>query len=185
MKKEISKLITGIYKSIRNLSSSYDDIECALGLLEKARENNNTVYVCGNGGSASTSTHLVCDLSKTAKIKSVCLNDNIALNSALINDIGWEHIYKYMLEQQGKSGDVLIVISTFGAEGYGNHSSNLRNVINYANENGISTIGFSGGNGGYFKHCKCNIIVRSSSIPVIESAHSALAHIIPFTLGEI
>ena len=85
--KEIMKMIKEISHSTTLLKNNCETINQVIETLRIIKENNNTVFVCGNGGSASTSTHLVCDLSKTSDIKSVCLNDNIALNTALVNDI--------------------------------------------------------------------------------------------------
>ena len=148
-KKKMVKEIKNISSAVAHLKNDYIAISNIIDVLIDTRKNGNTVYVCGNGGSASTSTHLVCDLSKTSNIKGICLNDNIALNTALVNDISWECIYTYRLKQLAKKGDVLILMSTFGAGYEGSHSSNLRNAVDYANANGITTIGFSGGDGGY------------------------------------
>ena len=74
-------------------------IGSVIDALMRAREGGNTIYIMGNGGSASTATHFTCDLSKVTivgdkkRFKVMCLNDNIPLVSALTNDDGWSEIY--------------------------------------------------------------------------------------------
>ena len=74
-------------------------IDRAIELLFDAWQRGSQVFICGNGGSASTATHFACDLSKTTivedkkRFKAYCLNDNIPLMSALINDEGFDNLF--------------------------------------------------------------------------------------------
>ena len=185
--KDVSKNIHNISKATSKLKSQSEEILSIITTLKKCRYYDNTIFVCGNGGSASTASHLVCDLFKFSELKAVCLCDTTPLVSALTNDIGWDHVYDYQLKRLAKKDDVLIVISVHGGQGIdeaGIQSGNLVNAIDYANSNGIVTIGLTGGDGGYFENCKLNVIVPSNSTPIIESVHSSLAHLIAFLTKE-
>ena len=81
-----------------------DQINDVMNVLLKAYENGNTIYIFGNGGSASTASHYVCDFNKGVSIKLekkfrfVCLNDNTATVMAIANDCGYENIFSMQLE---------------------------------------------------------------------------------------
>jgi len=130
-----------------------EDIERAVEILFHAWENGNHVFTCGNGGSASTATHFACDLIKTVAapakrgLKAECLNDNIPLMLALINDEGFDALFYEQLKTKFQKGDVLICISVHGGVGKdkaGLWSQNLLRAIKYASDNGGKTIGLSG-----------------------------------------
>ena len=99
---------------------SIDDIDRVIELLFSAWESGNQVFICGNGGSASTATHFSCDLSKTTivegkrRFKVHCLNDNIPLITAIINDEGFDNLFIEQLKNLFQEGDVLICISVHG-----------------------------------------------------------------------
>ncbi len=82
---------------------SVTDIDRTIELLFDAWKNGNQVFICGNGGSASTATHFACDLSKTTiipgkkRFKVNCLNDNPPHMSALINDEGFDNLFSEQL----------------------------------------------------------------------------------------
>ena len=153
--------------------------------LKKIRKQGGSVFVCGNGGSAGNASHFASDLLLTSGIKATCLNDNPSVYSALINDVGWNNVYQEQLKIHAEKGDCLIVLSVHGGVGKqdaGDWSLNLNNAIDYAKKLGMSTIGISGATGGYFNICDMNIIVESTSTPIVEGIHCALAHLIAFLL---
>lgn len=168
----------GTIKKIIELLREYKDIGYA------------RIFVCGNGGSASTASHFVSDLNKKAGVRAICLNDNIPLITAITNDIGWDYVYAEQLKRlsgealfEGEYGDILIVISTRGGVSEtGIHSKNLIKAVEYMNGIGGVTIGLSGAGGGYFDKCHINLIVDSESIPVIESIHSLICHLISWEI---
>lgn len=169
-------------------------IERAIGLLFDAWQRGNQVFTCGNGGSASTATHFACDLSKTTivedkrRFKAYCLNDNIPLLSALINDDGFDNLFYEQLKGRFEEGDVLICISVHGGAGKdkaGLWSQNLLKAMKYAKELGGRTIGLSGFDGGPMKEiADACIVVPSDSTPHVESFHLALEHLICSCLKE-
>ena len=167
---------------------SVADINRAIELLFNAWKNGNQVFTCGNGGSASTATHFACDLSKATivqgkkRFKAYCLNDNIPLMSALINDDGFDNLFCEQLKANFQKGDVLICISVHGGAGKdraGLWSQNLLKAMKYAQENGGKSIGLSGFDGGPMKEiADACIVIPIDSTPQVESFHLALEHLI-------
>ena len=167
---------------------SVTDIGRAIELLFEAWKNGNQVFICGNGGSASTATHFVCDLSKTTivddkrRFKAYCLNDNIPLMSALINDDGFDNLFYEQLRGRFEKGDILICISVHGGKGKDKAelwSQNLLKAMGYAKDKGGKTIGLSGFDGGPMKElADACIVVPINSTPQVESFHIALEHLI-------
>ncbi|MCL0036322.1 SIS domain-containing protein [Dehalococcoidia bacterium] len=167
---------------------SVADIDRAIELLFEAWKNGSQVFTCGNGGSASTATHFACDLAKTTTVpgkrgfKTECLNDNIPLMLALINDDGFDNLFFEQLKTKFGEGDVLICISVHGGAGKdkaGLWSQNLLKAMKYARNKGGKTIGFSGFDGGPMKEiADACIVVPIDSTPQVESFHLALEHLI-------
>lgn len=139
---------------------SRDAIESTVDALYDAWKKGHRVFVIGNGGSASTATHLACDLAKNVTgrekrgLKAMSLNDNIPLVSALTNDEGFENIFTEQLRTWLEKDDVLIAISVHGSAGRdrgGAWSQNLAKAIEFAKSRGATTIGITGFDGGIMK----------------------------------
>lgn len=167
---------------------SVDDIDKTVELLFGAWQRGNSVFICGNGGSASTATHFACDLAKTtvlpgkARFKVECLNDNIPLMLALVNDNGFDNLFYEQLVSKFRAGDALICISVHGGAGKdmaGLWSQNLLKAMQYVGENGGKTIGFSGFDGGPMKEiADACIVAPADSTPQVESFHLLFEHLI-------
>ncbi len=167
---------------------SVADIDRAIELLFDAWGNGCQVFTCGNGGSASTATHFACDLAKTAAapgkrgLRAECLNDNIPLMLALVNDDGFDSLFIEQLKTKFEARDILICISVHGGAGKdkaGLWSQNLLQAMKYAKEIGGKTIALSGFDGGPMKEiADACIVVPASSTPQVESWHLALEHLI-------
>jgi len=167
---------------------SIADIDRAIEILFEAWQKGKQVFTCGNGGSASTATHFTCDLTKTIivddkkRLKAYCINDNIPLVSALINDEGFENLFYEQLKNLFEEGDVLICISVHGGAGRdkaGLWSQNLLKAMQYVRENGGKAIGLSGFDGGPMKEiADACIVVPINSTPQVESFHLVLEHLI-------
>lgn len=170
------------------------DIDAVIELLYEAWQQGNRVFICGNGGSASTATHFTCDLAKTTivpgrkRFKVHCLNDNVPLVSALTNDEGFDNLYTEQLMSWFEKGDVVICISVHGGAGQdkaGLWSQNLLKAMKYAQDNGGKAIGFSGFDGGPMKQlADACIIVPADSTPQVESFHVVLEHLVCSRLRE-
>jgi D-sedoheptulose 7-phosphate isomerase len=184
------KFIRNYLSDMKNVIDdiSAEDIDKAVGILFEAWKRGSTVYTCGNGGSASTATHFVCDLAKTTivegkpRFRAFCLNDNIPLVSALVNDNGFDNIYYEQLQGTFRKGDVLICISVHGGVGAdkaGLWSQNLIKAMQYAKDRGGKTIGLAGFDGGLMKQiADACIVTPVNSTPHTESLHLALEHLI-------
>ena len=170
------------------------EVDMAVELLFDAWKNGRHIYTCGNGGSAATATHFACDLVKTTAIsgkpglRAECLNDNIPLVLALINDDGFDNLFSEQLKTKAEKGDILICISVHGGSGRdkaGLWSQNLLKAISYINEIGGKTIGLSGFDGGAMKEfADVSIVVPANSTPHVESFHLVLEHLICSCLSE-
>jgi D-sedoheptulose 7-phosphate isomerase len=167
---------------------SIEDVDRVVELLFQAWQNGHQVFICGNGGSAGTATHFACDLAKTTivdgkrRFKALCLNDNIPLISALVNDNGFDNLFYEQLKSLYQRGDVLICISVHGGSGQdkaGLWSQNLLKAMKYVADNGGKTIGLSGFDGGPMKEvADACIVVPVDSTPQVESFHLAMEHLI-------
>lgn len=173
---------------------SVEDIDKVIELLYDAWQGGNQVFTCGNGGSASTATHFACDLVKTTGargkrgFRAECLNDNIPLMLALINDDGFDNLFYEQLKTKFQKGDVLICISVHGGTGRDKAqlwSQNLLKAMKYVQENGGKAIGLSGFDGGPMKEiADVCIVVPANSTPQVESFHLALEHLICSCLSQ-
>ncbi len=170
-------------------SLSREEIDQTIECLFQTWREGRTVFLMGNGGSASTATHFACDLSKIARLRAISLCDNPALVSALTNDCGFEHIFSEQVRSLMRPGDVLIGISVHGGSGKdqaGPWSQNLLRAMRVAKQEfGATLIGFSGFDGGAFRQeADICLTVPFPSTPQVESFHLALEHLITFCLKE-
>jgi D-sedoheptulose 7-phosphate isomerase len=162
-----------------------DRIQQVIEILHEARLDHQQVFIMGNGGSASTASHFVCDLGKNTRVKGVPnfrvmgLTDNMALFSALANDDGYENVFADQLASHVRPGDIVIGISTSG------NSTNVINAIRLANSVEAKTIGFTGFNSGRLgSMVQVDLHVPSDSIEHVEDVHLMLEHLITRSLRE-
>lgn len=173
---------------------SRQNLDGIIQLLFEVWKNGNNVFICGNGGSASTATHFACDLAKGTivedknRYKVICLNDNIPLMTALINDNGFDNLFSEQLLNLFKKGDVLIAMSVHGGSGKdkaGLWSQNLLKAMKLAQDLDGKAIGFSGFDGGAMRElADVCIVVPANSTPQVESFHLAFEHLICNCLRE-
>lgn len=161
------------------------DIAAVVDALHEARLNHQRVFIMGNGGSASTASHFVCDLGKNTRVAGVPnfrvigLTDNMALFSALANDEGYEKVFSEQLASHIRPGDVVIGISTSG------NSPNVVNAIRLANQVPAKTIGFTGFDRGQLGPLvDIEVHVPSHLIEHVEDVHLVLEHLITRELRE-
>jgi len=99
------------------------------------------------------------------------------LITAISNDINYDKIFSYQLESLANQNDLLILISSSG------NSKNIINALKFAKKNSITTIGFTGFNGGYLKkNCDISIHFENKSYQLSEDAHHILMHFIMIEL---
>jgi D-sedoheptulose 7-phosphate isomerase len=152
MKKKIE--IQNYFKDYRNRideilnTVQIEKLVETIELIISTFKTGNTLYVCGNGGSAATATHMQADFSFFTRYftkfrpKVRALTDNAAMMTAVGNDTSFDDIFVEQLKGHFQSGDILICISASG------NSENVLRAASYANENGGTSIGFVGFEGG-------------------------------------
>ena len=154
-------------------------LEAACKLLDGAYGRGAQLYVCGNGGSASISNHLACDHSKGAQTdtdlrpKVVSLSTNMETITAIANDISYDEIFVYQLRTLAEKDDVLLTISSSG------DSENVVQAAQWAKENGLEVISFTGFEGGRTAGlATVNLHVDGDNYGVVEDTHQGLMHIL-------
>lgn len=160
-------------------------IEQAIKWLHRARLNGRQIFIMGNGGSASTATHFVCDLAKNTRhpdlppYRVIGLSDNMALLSAYANDEGYAQVFAQQLLNLVQPNDIVIAISTSG------NSPNVVEAAIAARQHQAKTIAFTGFDSGKLGNlADLNIHVPSSNIEQVEDIHLMLAHLICSCLRE-
>jgi len=135
------------------------------------------VFTMGNGGSSSTASHFVGDLDKGVcvdghqRFRALCLNDNIPTLMAYANDVSYSDVFCEQLKNFLNKGDIVI-----GFSGSGN-SENIIKAIDYANDNGGITVGFSGFDGGLLaKKVQYPVVVPIDDMQKCEDVHLLLCH---------
>lgn len=180
---EIKAYISGLQMTIDQLP--LDQINRVIELLQEARLQGRQVFILGNGGSAATASHFVCDLAKNTRYEGwphfrvIGLTDNMAIFSAYANDEGYENVFAQQLENLVRPGDIVIGISASG------NSPNVLNAIEVANQHRAVTIGFTGFDGGKLgPMVQIQLHVNSTCIEHVEDLHLVLEHMIVKTMRE-
>lgn len=165
-------------RAVRELDAGA--FEGFIGLLCKAYQNNRQVFIMGNGGSAATANHFVCDFGKNAvqqpgkrRFRILSLSDNVEKITALGNDFCFEEIFRQQLINLMQEGDLLIAVSASG------NSPNLLRACEYAKEKNGEVVALSGFGGGKI----CNYADVSFATPLeayeqIEDWHLIILHMV-------
>lgn len=154
-------------------------VACARALADVYRRGGR-MFSMGNGGSSCDASHVAVEFlhpitAGRPALTAVNLTADIAMVTAVANDIGFEHVFLRQIVAQGKPGDALIGFSTSG------HSPNLIAAFAKAKDMGLATIGFAGGDGGRMKTsgvCDYCLVVPASSIHRIQECHVVAYHIL-------
>jgi len=172
-----------IYLSKVLESIDEDEINKLGDLFESARENGNTIFVAGNGGSSTTATTMANDigfdiLKKTGidrAFRVLSLVDNNSVVTAIANDVGYENIFINQLKIHYRSGDSIILISASG------NSPNILKAAEWVKDKGGAIIGFLGFTGGKLIDL-CDVKIHVQSEPgeygPVEDAHLIMNHIL-------
>lgn len=183
---------------------SIQDIDSIINILFEAWQQESTIFVMGNGGSASTASHFAADLTKYTvmgasyeqkkkRFKVICLTDNAVLNSAWTNDFGFDTIFSEQMEPWLKKNDVVFAFSVHGGstrpEG-GTWSQNIPKAFELAKERGAKLVGLSGDTGGVMKQMSdaCVVVptVNKEHITVhVEGFHVVIHHLIIHRLKQL
>jgi D-sedoheptulose 7-phosphate isomerase len=149
-----------------------------VSVILEAVEEQRTIFIFGNGGSAASASHMMCDMNKGAsdtgamrRPRVIALTDNVSLISAWANDFGYERIFSEQLKTFIKPRDVAFAISTSG------DSPNVLLALETAREYGALTVGLAGCQGGQMKDlCDVCAVVPSENVQVVEDLHHAMLH---------
>jgi len=151
----------------------------AIDVLIQAREEGRRIFVCGNGGSATTASHFVCDMVKGAsyhrdkRFRIMALTDSLPTITAYANDVTYDCVFVEQLKNFAEPGDVVIAISGSG------NSPNVLRAIEYANSIGCRTIALSGRNGGKLGPlAQLNLQASNPHMGRIEDVHMIVTHMI-------
>lgn len=151
-----------------------------VNILLEARNIGSAIFFAGNGGSASTASHFVNDISigtNTYKkpFRAISLNDNTPVFSAISNDFSYDDVFLRQLMVLSKPGDILVGISASG------NSKNLLDAFKYANANNIITVGITAFDGGKLKdlsRLSVHVPTNDKEYGPAEDAHMILDHLI-------
>jgi D-sedoheptulose 7-phosphate isomerase len=160
-----------------------EPLNAAIQVLETARAEQRTVFVFGNGGSATTASHLACDLGKNTRsrnqrgLRMVCLSVDAGTLTAYANDEGYDRSFAEPLCTIARVGDVAIAISASG------RSPNVLRALEAASEIGLRTIGLTGPDGGEMPGL-VDVCIRAASpqIEHIEDVHLVINHLLTVLL---
>lgn len=155
------------------------DIDAVVQVLNRARENGNTIFLIGNGGSGATASHFANDIIKNTvqegknPVRCVALTDNMPIIMAIANDWDYSRIFVEQLKPLAKPGDVLM-----GYSGSGN-SANVIKAMEWARDNGVTVVALGGRDGGKMKAlADISVIAPTDSMAQIEDAHMIINHML-------
>ncbi len=162
-----------------------DEIHAAIQAIWEAYEREATIYIFGNGGSAATASHFVCDFNKgisenkDKKFNFVCLSDNVPQMMAIANDISYDEIFRFPLVNKLKPTDLVIAISGSG------NSKNVIRAVEYAKEIGTTVVGITGFHGGKLKElADYHMDVMEDDMQISEDIHMIFDHMMYFVLNQ-
>ena len=158
-----------------------EKVNQAIQTLGEARDQKRHVFVCGNGGSASTASHFACDMVKGAsfgrerRFRIMALTDSLPTLTAYSNDVSYDCVFVEQHKNFAQPGDVLMAISGSG------NSPNVLRAMEYANSIGCRTIALTGRDGGKLAPlAEINIQAAIPHMGRIEDVHMIVSHMIAY-----
>lgn len=161
-----------------------EQVERIINLVRKCRDEDRQLFAFGNGGSASNVSHFITDLGKSAsdrlsrqdggkRFRCMSLNENLSWITAIGNDYAYEDIYLRQLQNYARPGDLVFTLGVSGS------SPNVVKAVEWANENGLTTIGLVGGNRGRIADLAHEvIIINDTHYGRVEDAQMTICHLI-------
>lgn len=188
----MSDTMNDFYKRYPELEECKDDIEKALQLMIETYKNKGKILVCGNGGSASDSEHIVGELMKGFLLKrsvtderfsremrenlqgtlpAISLNSQTAFMTAFNNDLNPDFVFAQQVYGYAKENDLLIGLSTSG------NSTNVVNAVKVANSMGVKSLVLTGKDGGKLKNlATVSVCVPANETYKIQEYHLPVYH---------
>lgn len=162
-----------------------DKVNIAIDWFKEARASGRAIFVCGNGGSASTASHFVCDIVKGAsynrdsRFRIQALTDSLPTITAYANDVSYAIVFAEQLKNFAQPGDIVMCISGSG------NSPNVLQAMEYANSIGCRTLALTGRDGGKLgPMAQLDIRVPDPHMGRIEDAHMVVCHMIGYFFME-
>ena len=173
---KVSQYFRTLYEALASVSEQ--QLALATDILHRAYTDDRTIFVVGNGQSATTASAFALDLTKQAapaspkrRFKMIALTDNMAAVTAWANDVSYDSIFAEQLESLFRPHDVLVAISASG------NSPNVVQAVNWVRQHAGKTIALTGFDGGCLTDLvDANIVVEISDYGHVETAHVAITH---------
>ena len=188
----MAELLAGIEREIQESIAVKEQlvgvaqlIADAARLIIASMRNGGKLIVFGNGGSAADAQHLSAELvgryrQNRKAFPAIALTTDSSALTSISNDYGFDTIFSRQLEALGKSGDVVVAISTSG------NSPNVLQALATSKKLGIPSIGLTGKSGGKLRSSvDVCVSVPSDSTPRIQEAHSLIIHILSGIVEEV
>jgi len=161
----------------KTIEHSHGTIKLIIDTLVEAFQRGNKLLLCGNGGSAADAQHVAGEFINRfhfdhAALPAVALTTDTSVLTSIANDSTYDCIFSRQVEALGKTGDILLGITTSGG------SRNVINALQNARSVGMVTIGFTGANGGEKLKGVCDhlLVVPSVDTPRIQECHLFTFH---------
>ncbi len=177
--KNIKKFILNYSNDISKAIHAYNEkiLNKIYFEIEKTIKKNKKIFVCGNGGSAATANHFICDYLKLIKTntnfkpKIISLSNNIETITAISNDINFEEIFVHQAESLYEKEDLFILLSVSG------NSKNIIKLANWCKKKKIKFINFVGFNGGRLKKLSpLTLVSKIDNYGKVEDCNHILMH---------
>ena len=165
-------------------------VEHIINLIKKCREEDRQLFAFGNGGSASNVSHFITDLGKSAsdrmetdgsgkRFRCMSLNENVSWITALGNDYAYEDVYLRQLQNYARPGDLVLTLSVSG------NSPNVVKAVQWANNNGLTTIALVGGKRGQLADLAHeSIVIDDTHYGRVEDAQMTICHMLCYGFIE-
>ncbi|MBI9033209.1 MAG: SIS domain-containing protein [Bacteroidales bacterium] len=183
--KNIGEFASGYFTRLKSVLDTLDlnSIERVADEFEEARNKGNTIFVIGNGGSATTASSMANDIGfdvvkksgTTVPFKVLALTDNNSVITAMANDVGYDNIFLNQLKIHYREGDKILVISASG------NSENVVRAAKYVKDKGGRVIGFLGFGGGQLKDISDVVVLAKTEVGEygpVEDIHLIVNHVL-------
>jgi D-sedoheptulose 7-phosphate isomerase len=166
-------------------SISVEAVEKLIRQFQQALKEDRQIFVFGNGGSASNSSHFITDLGKSSsdvtyrRFRCLSLNENLSWITAIGNDYAYEDVYLRQLQNYAREGDLVMTLSVSGS------SPNLVKAIEWCRQNGVDTIALVGGKKGKLADLADTVVVIDAThYGVVEDCQMHICHMICYAFVE-
>jgi D-sedoheptulose 7-phosphate isomerase len=181
MKAYLEQYTSALKEALDNFDSG--EFEKIIAMLADAYKKDKQVFIAGNGGSAASANHFVCDFGKNAvpfaegkrRFRIISVSDNVEKITAIGNDISFDEVFSFQLGNLMNEGDLLIAVSASG------NSPNIVNACKFAKTRKARVIAIAGFDGGKIKDlADAALIAALKSYEQVEDIHLIILHMIVY-----